>query len=113
MTKYFVLDTNVLIHNPESLHSFADNTVIIPITVVEELDRFKNNSDKRGMHARHALRELDAQIKKGALKKGAKMKSGGRLIISLDDDEKRIPYLDPLLNDNKILAAAYDLKNKQ
>jgi len=111
MTKYFVLDTNVLIHNPESLHSFADNTVIIPITVVEELDRFKNNSDKRGMHARHALRSIDKQVRKGALKEGSKMKNGGRLIISLDDDEKKIPYLDPLLNDNKILAAAFELKN--
>ncbi len=111
MTKYFVLDTNVLIHNPESIHSFADNTVIIPITVVEELDRFKNNSDKRGMHARHALRSIDKQVRKGALKEGAKMKNGGKLIISLDDDNKKIPYLDPLLNDNKILAAAYELKN--
>ncbi len=61
MNKYFILDTNVLIHNPESLYSFTDNTVIIPITVVEELDRFKSNSDKKGMHARHALREIDSQ----------------------------------------------------
>ncbi|MCP4138023.1 MAG: PhoH family protein [bacterium] len=112
MTKYFVLDTNVLIHNPEALYSFTDNTIIIPITVVEELDRFKSHSDKKGMHARQALREIDAQIKRGALKKGAKMKNGGTMIISLDDYDKKIPYLDPSLNDNKILAAAYTLKQQ-
>ena len=62
MEKNFVLDTNVLIHNPQSLYSFADNNVIIPITVIEELDRFKTSADKKGMHARQVLREIDSLI---------------------------------------------------
>ena len=47
MIKTYVLDTNVLIHNPKSIYSFSDNKVIIPITVIEELDRFKSLSDKK------------------------------------------------------------------
>ncbi|MFP4521506.1 MAG: PhoH family protein [Fibrobacterota bacterium] len=108
--KNFVLDTNVLIHNPSALYSFADNNIIIPITVIEELDKFKSHSDKKGMHARQALREIDAQIKRGALKKGAKMKNGGTLKLSLGKDLEDIPHMDPALNDNKILAAAWKLQ---
>ena len=47
MIKNFVLDTNVLIHNPQAIYSFTDNNVIIPITVIEELDNFKTHSDKK------------------------------------------------------------------
>ncbi|HEY7710307.1 MAG TPA: PIN domain-containing protein [Candidatus Entotheonella sp.] len=67
MIKNFVLDTNVLIHNPRSLYSFAEHNVIVPLVVIEELDKFKTNSDKRGMHARHALKQIDLLAKKGAI----------------------------------------------
>jgi PhoH-like ATPase len=111
--KYFVLDTNVLIHNPDSLYSFSDNTVVIPITVIEELDTFKTSSDKKGMHARTVLREIDALINKGALKEGAKMKSGGRLLIALISNlKKRIDDLDASVHDNRILSVALDLQDK-
>jgi len=110
MVKNFVLDTNVLIHNPNAIYSFTDNNVIIPITVIEELDRFKSHSDKKGMHARQVLREIDSCIKKGALKKGAKIKNGGTLKIHLGYTSKNIPNMDLSLNDNKILNVAYDLQ---
>jgi len=112
MKKNFVLDTNVLIHNPQALYSFADNNVIIPLTVIEELDQFKTSPDKKGMHARQVLREVDSLIKKGALNKGAKMNNGGTLIISFGPKET-IPDMDPDLADNKILAVAWDLQCKK
>lgn len=111
MRKNFVLDTNVLIHNPISLYSFADNNVIIPITVIEELDGLKSSVDKKGMHAREALREIDSLMKKGALKKGAKMSNKGTLFISLGP-EAGFPKIDENVNDNKILAVAWDLQQK-
>ena len=112
LTKYFILDTNVLIHNPNALFSFTDNIVVIPLVVIEELDRFKNNPDKKGMHAREALRTIDGLIKKGALKKGARIKSGGFLQISLGPQSKVIPHLDISISDNKIIAVAWELQKK-
>jgi len=108
MAKDFVLDTNVLIHNPNAIYSFADNNVIIPITVIEELDRFKTSADKKGMHARQVLREMDSLLKKGALKKGAKMNNRGTLIIEFTPKEDEIPAdVSDDFNDNKILAVAW------
>jgi len=112
MKKNFILDTNVLIHNPQALYSFADNNVIIPLTVIEELDQLKTSPDKKGMHSRQVLREVDSLIKKGALSKGAKMSNGGTLIISFGPKEM-IPDMDPDLPDNKILAVAWDLQVKK
>jgi PhoH-like ATPase len=57
--KYFVLDTNVLLHNAESISSFEDNIVVLPMTVIEELDNFKRNNDELGRSARHVIRQLD------------------------------------------------------
>ena len=59
MKKNFVLDTNVLLHDPEALARFEDNTVNIPITVIEEIDRFKKNLDNTGRNARQVSRFLD------------------------------------------------------
>ncbi|MCX5681557.1 MAG: PhoH family protein [Candidatus Omnitrophica bacterium] len=112
MNKNFVLDTNVLMHNPQALYSFADNNVVIPLTVIEELDQFKTSPDKKGMNARQVLREIDSLVKKGAISKGAKMSNGGTLIISFGPKEK-IPDMDANLADNKILATAWDLQRKK
>ncbi|MBF0478910.1 MAG: PhoH family protein [Candidatus Omnitrophica bacterium] len=113
MEKNFVIDTNVLIHNPQALYSFADNNVILPITVIEELDKLKIDGEKKGMHARQVLREIDRLIKKGALKKGAKMDNGGTLIIYITSFKtSEIPLTDKELNDNRILAVAWHLKRE-
>ncbi len=57
--KIFVLDTNVLLHDFNAIYSFQDNDVVIPITVLEELDKFKRGSDLINFHAREFTRELD------------------------------------------------------
>jgi PhoH-like ATPase len=107
-SKYFILDTNVLLHNPSALYSFSDNTVIIPLTVVEELDKFKSFSDKKGKHARQVLREIDTISRKGALTEGAKIKTGGKIKIVIPTRTENFP-LDQNLPDNNIISVAFTL----
>ena len=57
--KTFVLDTNVLLHSAQSIECFQDNDVVIPMAVVEELDKFKKNNDELGRNARRVIRHLD------------------------------------------------------
>lgn len=63
--KTFVLDTNVLLHSAQSIEKFQDNNIVIPMAVVEELDKFKKNSDELGRNARQVIRRLDILRKSG------------------------------------------------
>ncbi|MBP5586395.1 MAG: PhoH family protein [Lentisphaeria bacterium] len=73
MKKTYVLDTNVILHSAQSLNSFEDNEVVIPMTVIEELDKFKRNQDELGRNTRQAIRQIDALRQKGSLAKGVKL----------------------------------------
>ena len=73
--KAFVLDTNVLLHSAQSLESFTDNDVVIPMAVIEELDKFKKNSDQLGRNARQVIRHLDA-LRKAELPKTGCLRHG-------------------------------------
>lgn len=57
--KTFILDTNVILHDYRAIYNFKDNDIIIPIVVLEELDRFKKGNDLINYHAREFMRELD------------------------------------------------------
>ncbi|HEW91456.1 MAG TPA: PhoH family protein, partial [Thermotogaceae bacterium] len=59
MVKNYILDTNVLIHDPNSIFSFEDNNVIIPLPVIEEIDKLKKSSHEVGRNAREVARILD------------------------------------------------------
>ena len=59
MRKNYILDANILIHDPYSIFHFADNTVLIPVGVIGELDRFKKEPTDRGYNARAVVRLLD------------------------------------------------------
>lgn len=109
MQKYFVLDTNVLLHNSEAVSSFADNCVVLPMTVIEELDRFKSHSDELGRNARQVVRELDALRGKGSLSKGVPMDNGGTLLIVLEGEPTKLAGMDMSVPDNRILSVAYSL----
>jgi PhoH-like ATPase len=74
--KTFVLDTNVLLHNPHALFVFQDNNVVIPFTVLEELDRFKADNDNRGRSAREVIRYLDQLRDHGSLVEGTSLGNG-------------------------------------
>ncbi len=107
--KYFVLDTNVLLHNADSLTSFTDNHVILPMTVIEELDKFKRQNDELGRNARSVIRHLDSLRQKGTLKDGVPMDNGGILSITVERKNMKDTLLDMSVPDNRILAVAYNL----
>ena len=112
MRKIFVLDTNVLLHNAGALKVFADNEVVLPIDVIEELDRFKKDSDERGRNARAAIRKLDELRERGRLGEGVPLKDGGILRIVMHAEAKIPAGLLPGQKDNNILLVAYDLQKK-
>ena len=107
--KYFVLDTNVLLHNADSLTSFADNSVVLPMTVIEELDGFKRQNDELGRNARHVIRQLDRLRALGTLKDGVAMDNGGSLQITVEKRDMPGALLDMSVADNRILAVANSL----
>ncbi|MCP5523948.1 MAG: PhoH family protein [Verrucomicrobiales bacterium] len=79
--KNYVLDTNVLLHDPNALLNFEENAVLIPIEVIEEIDRFKREGSELGQNARTVSRQLDALRAQGRLSQGVSLPNGGRLRI--------------------------------
>ena len=105
--KTFVLDTNVLLHDPEAVFSFADNKVVIPMTVIEELDTFKKLNDERGRSARLISRSLDELRMIGKLSEGIKLKSGGIIQIEMNHNDINLPVdFSGQKSDNQILSIA-------
>jgi PhoH-like ATPase len=80
--KNYILDTNVLLHDPNSILSFVDNHVLIPIEVIEEIDRFKRESTDLGQNARSVSRMLDGFRGTGSLSEGVDLPNGGKLKIA-------------------------------
>lgn len=110
--KHFVLDTNVLLHNPEAISSFSDNYVVLPMTVIEELDNFKRHTDELGRNARHVIRQLDQLRSRGTLKNGVIMENGGVLKITIEKRDLAGTYMDMNIPDNRILAVAKSLQDQ-
>ena len=112
--KIFVLDTNVLIHNPQAMFSFENNRVVIPITVIEEVDNFKKGLDEKGRNARQIGRYLDELREKGSLKDGVPIEKGGTIQVVLSrkvsDTASEILITDT--NDNLIIGTALYMKKK-
>ncbi len=79
--KNYVLDTNVLLHDPDALLNFQDNHVLLPIEVIEEIDKFKRETTERGQNARAVSRLLDKLRAKGSLSEGVPLEHGGLLRI--------------------------------
>jgi PhoH-like ATPase len=111
--KFFVLDTNVLLHNPNAIFSFADNHVIIPFDVLEELDKFKKDSTDVGRSARTAIRHIDTLREKGHLGDGVKWNGhGGTIRVAMDSKRDPVPGLNFEKTDNRIIAVAWHLKRE-
>ena len=113
MKKTYILDTNVLLHDPESLFAFEDNYIVLPLSVIEELDRIKRRGDEVGRNARDASRRLDDLRLTGRLSEGVGLPNGGSIRIELNGI-KTYDLLNGVdLNnaDNRILALAYYLMN--
>ncbi|MBI5528967.1 MAG: PhoH family protein [Deltaproteobacteria bacterium] len=111
MKKNFVLDTNVLLHDPRSIHNFADNNVIIPIYAIEEIDTFKKDLSELGRNARLVARILDEFREQGKLSEGVGLPGGGMLRIIVSANAGSIPASgkNKHLVDNKILGVALEV----
>ena len=113
--KTFVLDTNVLLHNPHALGVFQEHDVVIPFDVIEELDKFKVRNDDLGRAARETIRQLDSFRQRGDIKEGVRIEHpdgtpGGRLIVVLDTNGIEVPGLREPTPDNHIIRCAIKLQ---
>ncbi len=115
MKKNYVLDTNVLLHDPDASLGFDDNNVNIPITVIEEIDRFKKGLDEIGRNARMASRILDGLRQKGDLQAGVENEGGGllRVLFGMNGADLMPPDLPLAKEDNRILAVCLMLREKE
>ena len=116
--KHFVLDTNVLLHNPQALYVFQEHHVVIPYPVIEELDTMKRREDDVGRSARECIRRLDRLRTKGELFKGvswgtlADNRPSGTVRIDVHD-YKRPPAISADTPDNKIISVAWHLHHDE
>ena len=112
--KNYVLDTNVLLHDPNSLVNFQKNNVLIPIEVIEEIDRFKRESTELGQNARNVSRTLDGLRAKGRLSEGVQLENGGilRIIFQKNNQNEKNGHAIIGSNnvDNRIVTLALDVQ---
>jgi PhoH-like ATPase len=114
LRKNYVLDTNVLLHDPRALFQFKDNNVIVPIYVVEEIDKFKRDLSELGRNARQVSRDLDAfREENGSLTEGVPLESGGILRVLFTQRELPRELMNQHVADNRILALALDVKERE
>jgi PhoH-like ATPase len=111
--KHFVLDTNVLIHDPRAIFQFADNEVVIPIFVLEEVDQFKKEASERGRNAREVARLLDALRENGGrLSDGITLpEGGGRLRVASAARSVPTTLRESQIADHLILMVALDVRD--
>ncbi|MBN1326155.1 PhoH family protein [Candidatus Falkowbacteria bacterium] len=113
MGKVFIVDTSVIMHDPQAPIILADkdNLAVIPLPVLEELEHFKVEGNGKGFNAREAFRILDELRKKGALSTGVKTELGGEVVVSTTEI-KRFPDGMARTNDNRIILTAQKMKHK-
>lgn len=114
--KTFVIDTNVLIHDPTAIKNFNDNDVVIPLAVLEELDSLKRYTDEAGKNSREVIRYIDSlkAEQKGDFQSGVVIPEGPKVRILLNTKPEKVEGF-PLPMDrssNRFLLSAYLLKSK-
>jgi PhoH-like ATPase len=115
MKKIFILDTNVILHDSGCIHQFKDNDICIPITVIEELDKFKKGNNVINCNARDFLRSLDALSSDRILNGGVPIDNGeGKISILLETPlyEKIKKNFNEITPDIRILNIAYSIAKK-
>src|SRR5512137_3188396 len=105
MKKIYVIDTNVLVHDPEALLRFEDNEIVLPIAVIEELDGLKRGQGEIPASVRQALRLIDSFREQGNLSRGVPLQGGGSLRVETGGDAAR----ERLTADNSIIHTAVAL----
>lgn len=119
MVKTYIVDTNVLLSEPRSIFSFQENEVILPFTIIEELDKIKSRPNQVGANAREMARILCEIIDSNpecSLKDGIPLQNGGVLkVLSVSDFEDGVTLaheLDPSNKDNHIIGVCHGLMRK-
>jgi PhoH-like ATPase len=111
--KNFVLDTNVLLHDPGAIYQFGDNTVVIPIYVLEEIDSFKKDQSDLGRNAREVSRQLDKARALGHLSEGVPIGKGGQLRVAIGKRALPDPLRAAQIVDNFILGVALEVRDAE
>ena len=113
--KTFILDTNVILHDASCIHQFKKNDVVIPLTVIEELDSFKRGSQVINLNAREFARTLDTMTGDALFNGGISMGKGkGKLRIAISrglNSEIREIFREDN-SDHRILGAAFEWNKK-
>jgi PhoH-like ATPase len=110
--KNYVLDTNVLLHDARAFYAFADNSVIIPIYVIEEIDTFKKDQSELGRNARQVARLLDQhRSNHGGLAQPQPMENGGTVRVALSKNPIKNPSYDSRSMDQRILEIALEVRD--
>jgi PhoH-like ATPase len=115
LQKVYVLDSSVLLHDPNAMFQFQDNEVIIPYVVLEEIESKKRLLENVGRAAREATRYLDRLREEGKLSQGVQLSNGGKIRIELNHYSNDIlPVNSNLaLADNRILAVSLNLTKEE
>ncbi|MFZ3131624.1 MAG: PhoH family protein [Desulfosporosinus sp.] len=115
MQKVYVLDSSVLLHDPNAIFQFQDNDVIIPYVVLEEIESKKRLMENVGRVAREVIRHLDLLRYKGQLSQGVLLPNGGKVRVELNHYSNEIlPVNSNLaLTDNRILAVSLNLSREE
>ncbi len=108
--KNYVLDTTVLLHDPRAVYAVADNHVVIPIYVIEEIDTFKKDLSELGRNARMIARLLDEARKDGGLSKPQPLENGGTVQVVLSKNPPKNPSYDSRSMDQRILEVALEVR---
>jgi PhoH-like ATPase len=113
--KIFVLDTSVLLHDHNCINSFEDNYVAIPITVLEELDKFKIGNDTKNFEARECIRIIDRLSNAHSLQEWIPLEQDSkgkfRILLNLEQQEASATRVfESVKNDHKILSSAIELQ---
>ncbi len=111
--KTFILDTNVLLFDPLAMLKFGANDIVIPITVIEEIDKFKKDLTENGRNARQISRFIDEMRAKGNLLEGVSLDGKGILYVDIPDEKGNLlpAVFDSNKADNAILSTA--MKHKK
>lgn len=109
--KTFVIDTNVLIHDPEAMMKFPGQNIMIPFAVLEELDKMKRSPGELGKNSRESIRLLDSlkSIGTGNLHNGVKLENGSIIRIQSETKSEDPYHFEMSINDNRIIMAAFFL----
>lgn len=111
LSKYYVIDTNVLLHSPNALFAFNEHVVVVPEVVIEELDRFKKEATERGANSRQVSRIIDKLRTQGNLLEGVVInEEGGILRLESNHTNTIMPsYWERDKADNRILQVCKGL----